>query len=137
MHFCQNLGGSRVPPMTSLLQWERVRSFVNDKEIGDFWVPIHDQQNEGELRDFYNNQVLNFTSAWGKGEPNGETSENCVMAKNEWYDVKCKTLLYPCLCQRQSSIHMRLREVPFQKVYCVFGHCLCFREGSGFKCLPK
>ena len=73
MHFCQNLGGNRVPPTTSLPQWERVSFFSSEKEMNYFWTPFHDDQNEGEWRDFYNHQVLNFTPPWVKGEPNGGT----------------------------------------------------------------
>ena len=112
MHFCENLGGSRVPPVTSLLQWERVRSFLREKGLSFVlvWVPLSDEQKEGEWRDFYNHQVLNFTSAWIKGEPNGGTTENCAVAiGGAWMEVPCREQ-GTCLCQRQpSSFHMRLR----------------------------
>ena len=112
MHFCQNLGRGRAPPVTSLLQWERLRSFASEKEMGEFgiWVPINDAQHEGEWRDFYNHQALNFTPTWGKGEPNGGTTENCAVAiGGAWMEVSCREK-GTCLCQRQpSSFHMRLR----------------------------
>ena len=53
MHLCENLGRSRALS-TSLLQWERASSIF-------YWIPIHDEQNEGEWRNFYDNKVLNFT----------------------------------------------------------------------------
>ena len=110
LHFCDNLGKScRVPPMTSFLQWERMRSFFSDKDIRWFWVLIHDKQNEGQWRDFYNNQVLNFTTPWFTGEPNGGSGQNCAASLNgAWYDEPCE-LKHACLCERQRSYHMRLR----------------------------
>ena len=112
MDFCQNLGGSRVPPMTSLPQWERVRSYASKKEIDVgfenlFWVPIHDEEKEGEWRDFYNHQVLNFTTSWANKEPNGEKSENCAVTLNgAWYDADCNSK-GSCLCQRQPYMQLR------------------------------
>ena len=95
--------------MTFSLQWERVRSFLSDKDIGWFWVPIHDKQNEGQWRDFYNNQVLNITTPWFTGEPNGGSGQNCAASLNgAWYDEPCE-LKHACLCERQRSYHMRLR----------------------------
>ena len=109
MQFCQKLAGSRVPPVNSLLQWEIVRSIASRKKINWFWFPIHDAQNEGEWKDFYNHQVLNFTLPWFKGEPNGGKSQNCAGANNgRWFDEKCEDKR-SCLCERQPSFHMRLR----------------------------
>ena len=56
MHLCENLGGSRTPIDASAPQWKRARSFLYS-----IWIPIHDEQNEGEWRNFYDNKVLNFT----------------------------------------------------------------------------
>ena len=80
--------------------------------MGEFgiWVPINDAQHEGEWRDFYNHQALNFTPTWGKGEPNVGTTENCAVAKNSiWWDMPCNWQGPACLCQRQPSFHLRLR----------------------------
>ena len=65
---------------------------------------------EGEWKDFYNHQVLNFTPPWGKGEPNGGTNENCgKVFGDKWFDDDCK-MKNPCMmCQRQPSLHLRLR----------------------------
>ena len=68
--------------MTSFLQWERMRSFFSDKDIRWFWVLIHDKQNEGQWRDFYNNQVLNSTTPWFIGEPNGGSGQNFAASLN-------------------------------------------------------
>ena len=109
MHFCQNLGGNRVPSVSSSLQWERVRSFISEKGINDFWLAFYDEQEEGEWRDFYDHQVLNFTTAWAKNEPNGGRAENCVVVQSGgWYDNNNKRK-HQCLCERQPSFHMRLR----------------------------
>ena len=53
MHFCQKLGGGRVLPVNSIKS-ERVNSFLSNRGMSgfEFWVPIHDEQNEGEWRDF-------------------------------------------------------------------------------------
>ena len=85
MHFCENLGGSRVPSVTSIRQWEKVRSFAaaGDKNISQFWswLPIHDKETEGEWRDFYNHHALNFTLPWLENEPNGGETENCAASQ--------------------------------------------------------
>ena len=113
MHFCQKLRGSRYPLMNSLQQLESVTSLLRKKEISQYkvWVPFHDRQNEGEWRDFYNHQVLNFTPPWGKSEPNGGTSQNCAIAvdSNVWWDVTCDWPGIPCLCQRHPSFYLILR----------------------------
>ena len=75
MHLCENLGGSRAPIDTSSLQLGSASPFLHST-----WVPIHDEQNEGEWRDFYDNEVLNFTPPWFGSEPNGGTTENCAKA---------------------------------------------------------
>ena len=109
MQFCQNLGGSRAPAVNSLQQWERLRSFAREKILSGFWLPIHDEQNEGTWRDFYSQRVLNFTLPWLENEPNGGTSQNCAFAVNSvWRDMYCKEHI-ACVCQRQPSFHMRLR----------------------------
>ena len=41
MHFCENLGGSRVPPVNTLLQWDTVSSFLVVKQVVKaVWLPI-------------------------------------------------------------------------------------------------
>ena len=46
MHFCENLGGSRVPPVTTLHQWKSVSSFLARRQISDWqWLPVVDEQN--------------------------------------------------------------------------------------------
>ena len=131
MHFCQNLGGSRVPPVTSSLQLERVGSFLSKTDLKSqygIWISIHDEEKEGKWRDFYNHQGLNFTPPWFGNEPNGGTSENCASTwENRLYDiVTCKWPNTVCLCERRPSFHMRLRgpcailpayEQPFQLSY--------------------
>ena len=45
------------------------------------WSDLHRvRQKEGEWRDFYNHQALNFTPPWAKNEPYGGTTENCAVA---------------------------------------------------------
>ena len=110
MHFCKN--ESRVPLVTSLMQSERVHSFLREKEIDQsgIWVPFHDEQDEGDWRDFFNHQVLNFTPPWGKNEPNGGIKENCIFARiSAWWDAPCAWPGPFCLCQRNPSFNMRLR----------------------------
>ena len=114
MHFCENLGGSRVPPVTTFLQWERVLTLMARKQIGKpVWLPISDKQNEAEWRDFYNHQVLNYTLPWVKNEPNGGTSENCASARMSqdggWLDFGCFRDKPLCLCERDPSFYLELR----------------------------
>ena len=118
MHLCENLGGSRVPPMNSLDQLEGVYSFLREREISQYnvWVPFYDEQKEGEWRDFFDHQVINYTPPWDTAEPNGETTENCAVKAAEaakesvWWDVTCESWESPtCLCESQPSFHLRLR----------------------------
>ena len=78
MYLCENLGGSRAP----------IDALPSSSSYS-IWVPIHDQQNEGEWRDFYDNKVLNFTLLpWVGNEPNGGTTENCAMLGwRGWYGI--------------------------------------------------
>ena len=102
MHFCQNLGGSRVPPVTSSLQLERVGSFLRKTDLKSqyyIWISIHDEEKEGKWRDFYNHQGLNFTPPWFGNEPNGGTSENCASIwENRLFDITCKWSNIVFLC---------------------------------------
>ena len=113
MHFCENLGGTRVPPVTTLLQWKKISSFLARKKGRTaFWLPIDDIQNEEEWRDFYNHDVLNYTLPWAKSEPNGGTSENCAVASYQdggWFDWGCSSNYPSCLCERDPSFHLELR----------------------------
>ena len=99
--------------MTTLLQWKTLSSFLAKKEITkSVWLPIHDNKTEGEWRDFYNDQVLNYTLPWKTSEPNGGTSENCAIAKMSWTDYGCSlgSFSYPtCLCESDPSFRLELR----------------------------
>ena len=116
MHFCENLGGSRVPPVTTLLQWEKLSLFAGRPKGEALWLLIHDNQNEGVWRDFYNSQVPNYTFPWLRNEPNGGTSENCAIINLPytqypgWVDYGCPVKNFPyCLCERDPSFHLELR----------------------------
>ena len=100
--------------MNSLQQLESVYSTLRKREISQYkiWVPFHDKKKEGEWRDFYNHQALNFTPPWAKNEPNGGTTENCAVAvldSDVWWDVECKWNGPTCLCQTHPSFHVILR----------------------------
>ena len=114
MHFCENLRGSRVPPLTTLLHWETVSSFLARTQTSErIWLPIYDNLNEGEWMDFYNHQVFNYTLPWQRNEPNGGTSENCAMARpsqdERWFDAGCSRGDAFCLCDRDLNFHLDLR----------------------------
>ena len=103
MHFCENLG-SRVPPVSTLEQWERLHTFLAGKlSSGAVWLPIDDRAKEGEWRDYYTHQLLNFSFPWFKSEPNGGTSENCAFMdfshSLQWTDVSCWGS-YACVCEK-------------------------------------
>ena len=105
VYLCGNLGGSRAPIDTSSLQLGSASPFLHST-----WVPIHDEQNEGEWRDFYDNEVLNFTPPWFGSEPNGGTTENCAKAwgYDGWWDTSCGEP-GTCVCERQPFFYLRLR----------------------------
>ena len=111
MHFCENLG-SRAPSVTSLQEWESLRSFLSGKfKDGKMWLAVGDKQKEGEWRDYYNNKVVNFTIPWLEFEPNGGTVENCVLMELSnlgWNDVSCGNP-YACLCENDPLPHLKLR----------------------------
>ena len=114
MHFCQNLGGSRVPPVNTLLQWERVHTYLIENQVREkVWLPVDDSQNEGKWRDYYDHQVLNYTLPWNREEPNGGKGENCVVTgekyRMRWNDGGCDYSKAICLCERDLSLHLRLR----------------------------
>ena len=93
MHFCENLG-SKVPSVSSLQQWENMHSHLQGKLTrGGIWLPIDDKENEGEWKDFYSHQVVNYSLPWFKNEPNGGKSENCAMLdfshSLRWTDIGC------------------------------------------------
>ena len=115
MHFCQNLGG-RVPPVTTLIQRERLESFFHNKLASpEVWLPIDDKLNDGEWRDFFDHQKLNYTPPWRNGEPNGGTTENCVRARMRndvisWSDSTCENYhTGQCVCERAPSLFLELR----------------------------
>ena len=84
---------------------------VGKVTYGRAWLPVTDEQREGEWRDYYDKQLTNFTLPWVKNEPNGGRTENCVFVKFHsfrWYDTGCGDD-YPCLCERDPTRSLRLR----------------------------
>ena len=127
MHFCEKLG-SRSPSVTTLQEWEGLLIFLSKKRtrknvwlaIEDeielphnrVWLPLDDTQNEGEWRDYYTHQILNFTPPWYENEPNGGKTENCIKlpssAKLLWTDVGC-AYSAACLCERLPLPRLKLQ----------------------------
>ncbi|XP_076078136.1 C-type lectin domain family 10 member A-like [Mytilus galloprovincialis] len=60
-----------------------------------FWIGLKDAPIEGHWRWIESGSSLGSYSSWGPGQPDGDTSQNCVQASLNgtqafWYDAKCE-----------------------------------------------
>ena len=119
MYFCQNLG-TRVPSVATLEQWidyenvlkQILNSSKRRKGVNGIWLALDDKDTEGEWRDFYDQQVANFSLPWLRGEPNGKSNENCLNLLSGtflWNDDGCQRKDIACTCKRKTELHLKLR----------------------------
>jgi len=64
-------------------------AITKNNDLEDIWIGISDKQTEGTWRDVDGNVVP--YSNWASGQPNGGSSDNCVIMKGDglWDDVAC------------------------------------------------
>ena len=120
MHFCQKLG-SRVPPMATVKHWAKLETFLSmnfdRKQTNDLphtWLPLNDNDIDGEWKDFYNQEKLNFTLPWAENEPNRGGIENCLQLSfsrgiPRIADQPCAVRGGACMCERDPLPYLRLR----------------------------
>ena len=100
-------------------QWTSLQrdldGLINNKRPKDerIWLPLDDEDLDGEWVDFYNRKVVNFSLPWSPGEPNGGTSENCVGLSPPirlLFDYACNSPNYAfaCMCERTPAPYLRL-----------------------------
>ena len=81
LHFCENLG-SRVPSVATIEDWKEVEHFLKaelyDKRSSStsIWLPIDDEEKEGEWRDSQTNQPLNYALPWAASQPDEGRGSN-------------------------------------------------------------
>ncbi|XP_071545096.1 uncharacterized protein [Panulirus ornatus] len=77
------------------------------------WVGLTDEVEEGTWRRFSDNEVVNATLLFEPGQPNGNTSENCLfMAQGSglWVDMICLADWLACVpCIKRQDPPLRLR----------------------------
>ena len=77
--------GSRSPLVTTFEQWTElklgVEKVINNRAPKDMWLALDDiaARGNGPWMDYYDHSVVNFSLPWAPGEPNGGTTENCVV----------------------------------------------------------
>jgi hypothetical protein len=76
------------------------------------WGPYSDEETEGQFVDYYDDDTLPH-DMFGPGQPNGGTSQNCVISMGgAYYDIGCSSLdtdHYGCSCQYQDLPIVKLR----------------------------
>ena len=98
------------------MQWQKLEAFFRKIQTPHkVWLPIDDNQDEGEWRDYYDHQTIDFAPPWKNGEPNGGTTENCVRARMRedvvsWLDKPCGNHRPgACVCGRVPFLYLELR----------------------------
>ena len=118
MQHCEKLR-SRAPSVTTIEEWNTLKKFFlsyRHRFTFELWVAINDNNVEGEWRDYYTDEVMNHTEAWGKpnAAPNGQTRENCAslvkgIDRNPVLDdTPCDTKHF-CMCMRKPQSYLKLR----------------------------
>ena len=119
MHFCENIR-SRVPPMTNARQWAKMKTFLaktfGTEQKANFppiWLPLVNKDSDGAWKDFYNQEILNFSLPWYDPTNKG-SRKNCLQLSfskgvTEVSDLICGDLNRACICDRQPLPLLRLR----------------------------
>ena len=109
-HLCENLG-SQMPSLSSEESLGRLQDFCGEK-MKDIphktWLAVDDIDQEGEWRDSFTGQPLNYTPPWADTQPNGGTRQNCAnLIGCRWIDDSCDWKLY-CLCESEPRPKLKL-----------------------------
>ena len=124
MHHCQKLGG-RAPKVVSDGQWQDLKSFMrmnfyyegnNARNVlAGLWLSVSDREKEGEWKDFYTGEVMDYDGPFEGGYPNGGDKQNCVVqtSKDNWNDVDCyaKSWNNFCVCTHVNRPYLTLRGI--------------------------
>ena len=106
MDFCLKVALGRSSPVA------KTRLDDKSSEAIPLWGPYSDEETEGQFVDYYNDDTLKH-EMFGPGQPNGGTSQNCVISMGgAYYDIGCSspdTDHYGCSCQYQPLPIVKLR----------------------------
>ena len=121
MNFCEKLG-NRALSVTTLTQWKKIERFLKTtfegqrtNDFPDTWLALNDIAIEGEWRDYYSEEKVNFSLPWAKAEPTGGRDQNCLQlsfSNGTAYtsDLSCtEGSGGSCLCERNPLPYLRLR----------------------------
>ena len=124
MHHCQKLGG-RAPKVISYRQWQELQRFMwlnyfsrregALKLLDGVWLSISDIEKEGEWRDYYTGERIEYDGPFEGGHPDGGEKQKCVVQSSTdiWNDVDCyaKKWNNPCVCSHDRRPSLRLRGI--------------------------
>ena len=93
---------SRIPSVVTFKEWELLQGFFKknvydkDLDIGELWLSITDEQEEGKWRDYITDKTMVHSGNFQKGQPNGEKGQNCVpllrpSENGEWSAYVCNS----------------------------------------------
>ena len=129
---CAKFQGSQPYAPSSAKEYEEYRRYflkINSDSGGDrfhdHWLPISDEQVEGEWRHSATNEVQTFFD-WGPGQPNGGDVQNCGCLRKfngyRWDDCGCTTYSWPIICRREEGQPvLRLRGLcPFSDIDTIY-----------------
>ena len=99
--FCCNERGKLYEPRDENV-WKSVFDHAKLKDIGEFWLGIHDKNEEGSFVYESDNSPIKFNN-WNKGEPNdANAKEDCVIVKMAvnglWNDIPCQGYQKSIVC---------------------------------------
>merc|ERR1719270_2039292 len=96
---CTNIGGILYEPRDQSVM-KSVISLAKKANLGEFWIGIHDMDNEGTFIYDSDKSKLSFTN-WNSGEPNNWGSgEDCaaVDGSGNWNDLPCADFQRSYIC---------------------------------------
>ena len=98
------MGGILYEPRDQSVM-DSVISQAQTENLGEFWIGIHDKDNEGTFVYDSDKSTLSFTK-WNSGEPNDWGSgEDCaaVDESGHWNDLPCADFQRSYICIRETG----------------------------------
>ena len=102
--FCTEKGGKLYEPRNTNIMND-VSNHAKAESIGDFWLGIHDLNEEGTFVYVSDNSAIELDN-WNSGEPNDfGNGEDCVAVygNGKWNDLPCQTYERSIVCVRDSQ----------------------------------
>ena len=102
--FCTEKGGKLYEPR-NINSMNDVSNHARAEGIGDFWLGIHDLNEEGTFVYVSDNSAIELND-WNSGEPNGYgNGEDCVAVygNGKWNDLQCQTHERSIVCVREKQ----------------------------------